>query len=53
MAGVTVNAGDRIDLLCQRIYGDAGYYPQVARVNNITNFRELEPGTTLHFPPVR
>jgi hypothetical protein len=50
---VTVNAGDTIGLLCQRIYGDAAYYPQVARVNNITNFRHLQPGTTIHFPPVR
>jgi LysM repeat protein len=50
---ITVKAGDTLWQLCHRIYGDAGYYQQVARYNNITNFRYLKPGTMLHFPPVR
>jgi hypothetical protein len=50
---VTVKAGDTVPHLCYRIYGDGAYYKQVARFNNITNFRDIKPGTTLHFPPLR
>jgi hypothetical protein len=48
-----VRAGDTLPLLCQRIYKDSGYYTQVARLNNITNFRDIKPGTRLVFPPLR
>lgn len=50
---ITFKAGDTIPQLCHRIYGDGAYYLQVARINNITNFRNIRPGTTLHFPPLR
>jgi hypothetical protein len=50
---VRLKAGDTIPQLCYRIYGDGAYYKQVARVNNITNFRDIKPGTKLHFPPLR
>jgi hypothetical protein len=50
---VTIKSGDTIPHLCYRIYGDSAYYFQVARINNITNFRDIKPGTTLHFPPLR
>lgn len=50
---VTFKAGDTVPHLCYRIYGDGAYYMQVARINNITNFRDIKPGTTLHFPPLR
>ena len=50
---VTIKAGDTVPHLCYRIYGDGAYYMQVARINNITNFRDIKPGTTLHFPPLR
>ncbi|GGI52866.1 CIS tube protein [Oxalicibacterium solurbis] len=49
---VEVKAGDTLPLLCYRIYKDSGYYPQVARLNGITNFRDLRPGTVLRFPPL-
>lgn len=48
-----VQAGDTLPQLCYRIYGSAGYYIQVARRNNLTALGELEPGTTLRFPPLR
>ena len=48
----TVTAGDNLPTLCQQIYGDPGYYLDVARVNRLLNFRRLEPGTTLFFPPL-
>lgn len=49
---VQVREGDTLPLLCDRIYGDPGYYIDVARVNNLTDFRRLEPGRQLHFPPL-
>jgi len=50
---VEVQAGDTLPLLCYRIYKDSTYYLEVARVNNLTSFRDLRPGTRLHFPPLR
>lgn len=47
-----VKRGDTLPLMCQRIYGDSRYYLQVASVNGLDNFRSLQPGTTLKFPPV-
>ena len=48
----TVKAGDTLLLMTQRIYGDAKYYKQVARHNQLTSLRTLEPGTQLIFPPL-
>ena len=50
---VTFSAGDTLPLLCYRIYGDVSFYTQVARANNITNFRDIKLGTRLRFPPLR
>lgn len=50
---VLVTAGDTLPLLCQRIYGDSRYYPEVAAFNGLREFRRLAPGTRLHFPPLR
>lgn len=50
---VDVKAGDTLPLLCYRIYKYSGYYTDIARVNNLVNFRNLVPGTRLHFPPLR
>lgn len=50
---VEVRAGDTLPLLCHRIYRDSSYYIEVARHNNLTDFRDLEPGSKLHFPPLR
>ena len=50
---IEVRAGDTLPLLCYQIYKDCSYYMQVARINNLTNFRALKPGTKLHFPPLR
>lgn len=49
---VEVKAGDTLPLLCYQIYQDCSYYTQVARINNLTNFRDLELGTKLQFPPL-
>jgi hypothetical protein len=50
---VTVVIGDTLPLLCQRIYGDSRYYPEVAAYNGLREFRRLQPGARLHFPPLR
>ncbi|HEX4164612.1 MAG TPA: hypothetical protein VHZ55_03995 [Bryobacteraceae bacterium] len=49
---VTVLAGDTLPLLCHRIYNDSSYYPEVARFNELDDFRNLRPGTQLLFPPL-
>lgn len=48
----TVQAGDTLPLMTERIYGDSKYYLEVAKVNNLINFRQLKPGTELYFPPI-
>jgi len=50
---VEVKEGDTLPLLCYRVYKDCSYYPQVAKANNLTDFRHLKPGTKLSFPPLR
>ncbi|MEA3042699.1 MAG: hypothetical protein QOJ53_386 [Sphingomonadales bacterium] len=49
---VTVKAGDTLPLLCHRIYRDSRYYLAVAAHNGLDDFRALEPGTLLLFPPL-
>ena len=50
---VLVVDGDTLPLLCQRVYGDSRYYPEVAVFNGLREFRRLQPGSRLHFPPLR
>jgi hypothetical protein len=47
-----VKAGDTLPLMCYRIYGDPKYYLEVAKVNDLGNFRFLQPGMDLIFPPI-
>lgn len=44
--------GDTLPLMCYRIYGDARYYLQVAQVNQLMNYRNLQPGQEIFFPPL-
>lgn len=48
----TVQDGDTLPLMTERIYGDSKYYLEVAKVNGLINFRQLKPGTELYFPPI-
>jgi len=48
----TVKEGDTLPLMTQRIYGDSRYYLEIARINGLTNFRKLQPGSELVFPPI-
>src|SRR5574344_1818334 len=49
---VEVKAGDTLPLLCSRIYNDSSYYLEVARINGLSNFRQLKAGSFLYFPPL-
>lgn len=49
----TVKEGDTLPLMSFTIYGDSKYYLEVARVNNIVNFRKLKTGQKLFFPPLQ
>lgn len=48
-----VKDGDSLPLMAFRIYGDSRYYLEVAKANNITNFRKLETGQSIFFPPIQ
>lgn len=47
-----VKAGDTLPLLAREIYGSSRHYLLVARANDLDDFRNLRPGTTLYFPPL-
>ncbi len=48
----TVRYGDSLPVMCKDVYGEIKYYPQVAKINNLINFRKLEIGSRLYFPPL-
>ncbi|HEY1255737.1 MAG TPA: hypothetical protein VGF01_13245 [Terracidiphilus sp.] len=43
---------DTLPLLCFQIYGDSKYYLDIARINGLDNFRDLQPGQKIVFPPL-
>ena len=47
-----VNEGETLPLIAQKIYGDPNFYLEIARVNNLNNFRKLKAGQQLILPPV-
>lgn len=48
-----VKAGDTLPLIAKRIYGDPAFYVEIARANNLKNFRNLEMGKELILPPIK
>ncbi len=48
-----VKSGEHISQKCFDQYDNPGYYLQIARANNLTNFRKLKAGTNLIFPPLK
>jgi nucleoid-associated protein YgaU len=48
----TVVAGDTLPLMCFQIYQDSTRYLDVARHNKLNDFRNLEPGQQIFFPPL-
>ena len=49
----TFLAGDSLHNLCFRIYDDPSLFLEVARINEIVNFRDIKPGTRVYFPPIK
>lgn len=49
---VTLKSGENIPLLCKQIYGDSSYCFDVADYNNLADFRNVQIGTQLMFPPL-
>lgn len=47
-----VKAGDTLPMLCHSVYGDSSYYILIAQYNKLINFRYIEPGDRLIFPPL-
>lgn len=47
-----VKAGDQLPALCHLYYGNPGLYLRVAEANGLDDFRRLEPGSELYFPPL-
>lgn len=47
-----VGADDLLPVMCEKIYGSPHYYIQVAKANNLRDFRNLKPGQEIFFPPV-
>ncbi|MGZ4048673.1 MAG: CIS tube protein, partial [Bacteroidia bacterium] len=49
---IVVQEGDTLPLLCFNEYGDSSLYTQVAKVNDLKNYRKLKQGMELLFPPI-
>jgi hypothetical protein len=47
-----VKSGDTLPIMCKRIYGSPEFYLEVAKVNQLKNFRRLKVGQELIFPPL-
>lgn len=47
-----VKEGNTLPLYCKDIYGDPKYYIEVARVNKLISFRNLQAGQRIEFPPI-
>ncbi len=47
-----VKEGDNLPLMCNRIYKNSKLYLEVAKVNGLSNYRNLKAGTKLFFPPI-
>jgi hypothetical protein len=50
---VVAKEGDQLPLLVKDKYNDPAYYIQVARINKLKNFRNIQPGQTLILPPLK
>ncbi len=48
----SVKAGDRLDLMTNKIYNDSKYVTQIAKANGLTTIRKIKPGKDLVFPPL-
>jgi nucleoid-associated protein YgaU len=47
-----VVAGDTLPELARQVYGSETHYLWLARQNQLDDFRNLQPGRVIHFPPL-
>lgn len=47
-----VKEGETLPQIAKKTYGDSRFYLEIARVNNINNFRNLKAGQQLVLPPI-
>ena len=47
-----VKDGDTLPILSSRIYGSPKFYLEIARINQLDDFRNLKPGQEIFFPPL-
>ncbi len=50
---IVFKEGDTLPLIAKQKYNDPSYYLQLARVNKLKNFRNIQPGTRLLLPPMK
>lgn len=50
--GRMVKNGDTLPLMTKAVYGSSAYYLDVARYNELDDFRNLTPGLEIYFPPL-
>ena len=48
----TVKTGETLTGLCEEIYGSSKLYMAVAQANGLRDFRQLQPGQQITFPPI-
>ncbi|MDJ0676395.1 MAG: hypothetical protein QNJ36_13590 [Calothrix sp. MO_167.B42] len=49
----TIKSGDKLPIMAQEVYGNSAYYLQIARANNLNNFRKLKTGINIKLPPIK
>lgn len=47
-----VKEGDTLPNIAEKIYGDPAFYMELARINSLIDFRNLEAGTRITLPPI-
>ncbi|MEJ2596081.1 MAG: hypothetical protein P8100_13380 [bacterium] len=47
-----VKAGESLPLIAKEVYGDTSLYMEIARINGLKNFRDVQAGTELILPPI-
>ena len=50
---ITVQEGDNLPQLCNKIYKNKKYYLKVAEINSLVDIRNLKVGSKLYFPPIK
>ena len=49
----SINAGDNLPLMVNKIYGNSSYYLQIAKANTLNSIYQLQPRDKLIFPPIK